>query len=65
MQVSPICYNPGIIRPTSFKGAKEEVISEGFKEFVSEALPVYKAGRALYKISEGYKRCYKTNCWYG
>lgn len=53
MQVSSIYYNPRIIRQTSFKGAKEEVISEGFKEFVSEALPVYKAGRALYKISEG------------
>ena len=37
----------------NFKGAKEEVISDGLKEFVSEALPLYKTGRALYKMGEG------------
>lgn len=38
---------------TNFKGGKEEVISSGFKEFVSDALPIYKAGRTLYKLGEG------------
>ena len=37
----------------TFKGAGSEVISEGFKEFVSEGLPFYKAARTLYKAGEG------------
>lgn len=53
MRVNSVCYNPRIIKPTSFRSAKDEVMSEGFKEFVSDALPVYKAGRALYKMGEG------------
>ena len=49
------CYIPhySIRNSVSCKGVKEEVISEGFREFVSEALPFYKAGRTLYKIGEG------------
>ena len=36
-----------------FKGAGGEVISEGLKEFMSEALPLYKAGRFLKKAGDG------------
>lgn len=36
-----------------FRGAKDEVISEGFKEVVGDLLPVYKGLRALDKFSDG------------
>ena len=44
-------YNNRVYNTTAFKGAKEEILSEGFKEFVSEALPIYKAGRAVQKLA--------------
>ncbi len=37
----------------AFNGTKEEIISEGFKEFVSGALPIYKLGRAVQKLGDG------------
>ena len=40
-------------RNVRFKGAGGEVISEGVKEFMSEALPLYKAGRFIKKAGEG------------
>ena len=41
------------LKRNSFKGAGGEIISEGMKEFVSEALPIYKTARGLYKVGQG------------
>ena len=48
--------NKNINKRTSFKGAGSEIISEGFKEFVSDALPLYKTARCLNKIGNGDSR---------
>jgi hypothetical protein len=40
-------------RNVKFRGAGGEVISEGLRDFVSEALPLYKAGRMIKKIGDG------------
>ncbi len=56
MLVQPIYSYNKINRttyPNTFKGTKEEIISEGFKEFVSEGLPIYKVGRTLEKVEKG------------
>ena len=57
MRISPIgsyyTKNYNSNSRLAFNGAKEEIISEGFKEFVSDALPIYKAGRALKKLGDG------------
>jgi len=49
----------------NFKGAKDEVISEGFKEVFTEAvLPTYKAIRGLNKLGNGdTQRCDQTRRW--
>lgn len=54
MKINPINYQYSnhICSRSSFKGGKEEIISEGFKEFVSEALPLYKAGRAVQRLAD-------------
>ncbi len=39
-----------------FKGEKEELISEGLKEVMSEALPIYKGFRTLQKVGDGDKK---------
>ena len=44
-------YTNRVYNTTSFKGGKEEILSEGFKEFVSDALPIYKAGRVVQKLA--------------
>lgn len=49
MLISPITSNR-LYQPTTFKSGKEEILSEGFKEFVSDALPIYKATRMVQKI---------------
>ena len=40
-------------RQTKFKGAGQEIISEGFREVVADALPLYKGARFLYKAGNG------------
>lgn len=44
-------YHNRIYNKTSFRGGKEEVLSEGLKEFVSDALPIYKTGRAMQSLA--------------
>ena len=40
-------------RQNNFKGAGQEIISEGFKECVSDLLPIYKTVRCINKVGKG------------
>ena len=60
MKIYPInsytVINKNSGQKTSFKGAGGEVISEGLRDFVSEALPLYKSARFLSKVGKGDSR---------
>ena len=51
--VTPKMYNN---QKVHFKGEKEELLSEGFKEVISEALPIYKGFRTIQKVGDGDKK---------
>ena len=53
MRIYPINYTYNSYKMQTFKGTKDEIVSEGLKEFVSDVMPLYKVGRTLYKIGDG------------
>ena len=50
---SYMTINKNSSKKTSFKGVGSEIISEGFRDVVSEALPLYKGARFLSKVGKG------------